>query len=193
MVKAAVITVAAIYCSCVEYSIAAKTPTLVDTNATPETKSLFLNLKKLAKDKVLFGHQHTTCYGVGWKGGDKRSDVKDVTGSFPAVYGWDMGYVKTDRHAKLIIDAFERGGINTISWHMKHPITGGNCKATKHQAVHLVVVYEHRDVGSAIRTIEYTHSDVCNRCSMNNNNKPMNPYSDRTVSPQHAILSTAIG
>ncbi|MFT5383822.1 MAG: hypothetical protein ACI81W_001222, partial [Saprospiraceae bacterium] len=39
---------------------------LVDSLATTETLNLFSNLKSLAKDKVLFGHQESTAYGVGW-------------------------------------------------------------------------------------------------------------------------------
>lgn len=98
---------------------------LVDANATAETRTLFDYLRQSAKSNILFGHQHATCYGVGWKNDDRRSDVKDVTGSFPAVYGWDMGDAGSDHQAKLIIEAFERGGVNTISWHMKNPVTGG--------------------------------------------------------------------
>ena len=108
---------------------------LVDKNATQETRALFVALKKLARDKILFGHQHTTCYGIGWKDDDERSDVKDVTGSFPAVYGWDMGHVGSDHGAKLIVDAYERGGINTISWHMKNPVTGKGTKDTSRNVV----------------------------------------------------------
>ena len=72
-------------------------------------------------------------YGVDWSGDAERSDVKEITGSFPAVYGWDVGHIGEERsldrvdfgHLKqLIRDAHERGGINTISWHMKNPVTG---------------------------------------------------------------------
>ena len=39
---------------------------LVDSLATIETLNLFSNLKSLSKDRVLFGHQESTAYGVGW-------------------------------------------------------------------------------------------------------------------------------
>ena len=100
-------------------------PVLVDPEATKETRALFINLRKLAKDKLLFGHQHTTDYGIGWKDADNRSDVLSVTGSYPAVYGWDMNVMDNPRLPKLIREAYARGGINTISWHMRNPITGG--------------------------------------------------------------------
>ncbi|MCF7848655.1 MAG: glycoside hydrolase family 26 protein [Kiritimatiellales bacterium] len=105
---------------------------MVDPDATPETKALFENLKRTSDKRVLFGHQHATCYGIGWEGGDtNRSDVKTLTGSHPAVYGWDMGHTGTERMDRLIIEAFERGGINTISWHMENLATGKGAKDVK--------------------------------------------------------------
>jgi len=66
---------------------------LVDGLATDKTIALFTNLQNFTADKVLFGHQETTAYGVGWinDGFGNKSDVKDVCGDFPAVYGWDIG------------------------------------------------------------------------------------------------------
>lgn len=113
----------------------AAVPQLVDKNATPETRALFLNLKKLARDKILFGHQDTTAYGVGWKRDANRSDVKDVTGSYPAVYGWEVGDRGSSSNASRIVDAFERGGVNTLSWHMKNPVTGRTSKDVSVKAV----------------------------------------------------------
>jgi len=127
-VTAAVLIGACSCCSsafCTEKIASTQRPLrLVDANATAETKALFINLRKLAKDKLLFGHQHTTCYGVGWRNDDNRSDVKSVTGAFPAVYGWDMWHKGTDHLEKLIREAYARGGINTISWHMENLVTG---------------------------------------------------------------------
>ena len=105
----------------------------IDENATPETRALFFWLRRVAQTRMLFGHQDTTAYGVGWSGDKEKSDVKEVTGSFPAVYGWDVGRlgsernldrINFDRLKQLIRNAHERGGINTISWHMSNPVTG---------------------------------------------------------------------
>ena len=107
---------------------------LVDSMATEETVALLTNLRSFAVDKVLFGHQETTAYGVGWKndGAENRSDVKKVCGDFPAVYGWDIGKISQvtnndgvpfDQMKALIKDAYERGGINTISFHQANPVT----------------------------------------------------------------------
>ena len=120
-----------------------KTVGPIDGNATPGTKALFFWLRQLAQTKMLFGHQDSTAYGVGWSGDKETSDVKKVTGSFPAVYGWDVGHLGDEKninrininHLKqLIKNAHERGGINTISWHMRNPVTGRGYLDRKAQA-----------------------------------------------------------
>ncbi|MDF7818614.1 glycosyl hydrolase [Runella sp. MFBS21] len=107
----------------------------IDKNATRETKALYHNLKKLSKKHVLFGHQHATEYGHGWSGEADRSDVKSVTGSYPAVIGIDfMGFsgrspediaksVATLR--QNVIDTYQRGGVTTVAWHFSNPASGG--------------------------------------------------------------------
>ena len=109
----------------------------VDKNATEETKALYYNLRELAKTKVLYGHQDDLAYGRTWWAEPGRSDVMEVTGSYPAVYGWELGDLRQDKEVSLdnvnfesikgwIKEGYERGGINTISWHMNHPVTDGN-------------------------------------------------------------------
>ena len=44
----------------------------------------------------MFGHQDDLAYGVGWKYEKGRSDIKDVTGDYPAVYGWELGHLEID-------------------------------------------------------------------------------------------------
>lgn len=107
----------------------------VDKNATKETVNLYRNLKRLVRTGILFGHQDDLAYGVGWKYEPGRSDIKDVTGDYPAVYGWDLGRIEIDRPVNLdsvpfaamqqfIRDGYERGGVITISWHLNNPLTG---------------------------------------------------------------------
>ncbi|MDZ7263201.1 MAG: glycosyl hydrolase, partial [candidate division KSB1 bacterium] len=102
---------------------------IVDDRATKETKYLFLNLDKLAKTNLLFGMQDATGYGVGWTNDDDRSDVKDVCGSYPAVYGWGIsGVAENQDVARLkyrMTSAFERGGVNTMEWHQLDPQNRG--------------------------------------------------------------------
>lgn len=83
----------------------------------------------------MFGHQDDLAYGVGWKYEPGRSDVKEVTGNYPAVYGWELGHLEIDSPVNLdsvpfdkmktyIKEAYQRGGIITISWHLNNPLTG---------------------------------------------------------------------
>jgi mannan endo-1,4-beta-mannosidase len=109
--------------------------TLVDRNATTETKNLFANLKALSKGHTLFGHQHATEYGHGWSGEEGRSDVKSVTGSHPAVIGVDLSrfsgqppeVIKWSKESvrNNIIDTYNRGGVTTIAWHFNNPVSKG--------------------------------------------------------------------
>jgi mannan endo-1,4-beta-mannosidase len=103
---------------------------LVDSLATKETVLLFRNLKTISEKKIIFGHQNTSQYGVFWRGDSARSDIRDVTGSFPGVYGWDFEAIprsdseKTrDALPRLVREAYARGGINTLSWHHSNPVT----------------------------------------------------------------------
>ncbi|MES2732247.1 MAG: glycosyl hydrolase [Bacteroidota bacterium] len=106
---------------------------LVDPAATKETVALFYNLEKIAEKNILFGHQHATEYGHGWYGDPNRSDVKSVTGSYPAVIGLDFGdlsgkppqVIEESKKSlrKLIADTYNRGGISTIAWHFNNPVT----------------------------------------------------------------------
>ncbi|MCI0493372.1 glycoside hydrolase family 26 protein, partial [candidate division KSB1 bacterium] len=102
---------------------------IIDDRATKETKYLFLNLSKLAKTNLLFGMQDATGYGVGWSNDDDRSDVKDVCGSYPAVYAWGISGIAENqdvtRPKYRMTSAFERGGVNTMEWHQLDPKNRG--------------------------------------------------------------------
>lgn len=108
---------------------------LSDKKATPETVSLYKKLNQLAQKGYLFGHQDDLAYGVNWKYENGRSDVKDVVGDYPAVYGWDIaGLERNDANnidgipftkmKQYIEEAHQRGGISTISMHFDNPATG---------------------------------------------------------------------
>lgn len=111
-------------------------PVPVDREASLETVKLFQNMLKLQQEGLMFGHQDDLAYGVGWVYEDGRSDVKDVCGDYPAVYGWELGHLELgdsysldsvhfDKIKELIRTTYQRGGINTISWHLRNPLTGG--------------------------------------------------------------------
>lgn len=104
---------------------------------TPETEQLKELLRTVHEHGYMFGHQDATVYGIGWNGDADRSDVKSVCGDYPAVCGWDIGHIELGRTANLdsvffdrmkqeIVQNHLRGGINTISWHLDNPYTGGS-------------------------------------------------------------------
>ncbi len=110
-----------------------------DIRATRAARSrLHRKLRALAERPAFaLGHEDTTAYGVGWQDGSNRSDVKSICGSHVGVYGWDIfgleaGRLKNGdgvnfaRMQELIRRAYESGGINTISWHVDNPLTGGD-------------------------------------------------------------------
>ncbi|MEL7160973.1 MAG: glycosyl hydrolase, partial [Bacteroidota bacterium] len=77
---------------------------------------------------------------VNWKDWHPwRSDVKDVCGQHPAVFGWEIGHlgrknlnlddVDFGRMQQWMRQVHRAGGINTLSWHMDN-FLGGNAWAT---------------------------------------------------------------
>ncbi len=62
-----------------------------DRSATPETVNMLAGLKQAAGQGIMFGHQDDLSYGIGWVYPGGESDVKRVTGDYPAVYGMDLG------------------------------------------------------------------------------------------------------
>lgn len=107
----------------------------IDKQATKETVNLYNNLKTLLNKGVMFGHQDDLAYGVNWKYVPGKSDIKEVTGDYPAVYGWELGHLEIDHPVNLdsvpfdkmkgfIRQAYDRGGVITISWHLRNPLTG---------------------------------------------------------------------
>lgn len=103
-------------------------PGLIDPLATSGTKYLYMNLEQGSGQRLLFGMHDATGYGVGWKGDDDRSDIRDVCGDYPALYSWDMNTVDRStpqeiaRFTYRIKSAFARGGVNTLCWHQYDPL-----------------------------------------------------------------------
>ena len=106
-----------------------------DKQADTGIVNLYRNMALLAPDYIMIGHQDALSYGIHWKKDTNRSDPKDLTGSHPAVFGWDIGAIELGSPANLdsvpfnemrknIIQVYLDGGINTISWHAYNPVTG---------------------------------------------------------------------
>lgn len=102
-----------------------------DKRARNVYENLFFN-----REHILFGHEDALAYGVKWKQAENRSDVKDVAGAHPAVFGWELSQIDRSPHnidtvrfddmRHWMRQAYRMGGINTINWHMENPVSGGN-------------------------------------------------------------------
>ena len=111
--------------------------TFADSGRTIPTENLLANLKTLGDSAgYMFGHHDDVLYGIGWVGDSARSDVKSVTGDYPALLSFDLGHlelgdtvsldgVSFNRMREEIQRHFERGGMITLSWHLNNPLTGG--------------------------------------------------------------------
>lgn len=127
----------------------AQSPT-IDKQASQETINLFNNLKEISRDHILFGHQDDPAYGIGWAYEPGKSDCKITTGSYPAVYGWELGGLELGQDENLdqvpfstmrtlIIESYIRGGVTTISWHEYSPLTGKDSWADNNESVNPTV------------------------------------------------------
>ncbi|ADY53514.1 Mannan endo-1,4-beta-mannosidase [Pseudopedobacter saltans DSM 12145] len=122
---------------------------LIDPNATKETLAVYKSVKGLLGKKILFGHQDDLAYGVRWKYEKNRSDINDIVNDYPAVFGWDIGGVEFEKPENLdkvpfekIIsfakEVYKKGGINTISWHLANPVSGGSAWDTTKAVVDIL-------------------------------------------------------
>lgn len=104
------------------------------TPLTP-ARQLIGRMQRLQKQGVMVGHQDDPVYGRSWHWDEGRSDVRDLVGSYPAVMGFDLGMIELDstrnldgvpfeRMRREIVAQHERGGIVTLSWHPRNPVTG---------------------------------------------------------------------
>lgn len=107
---------------------------LLDKKATNKTNNLYSFLRSLESGQTLFGHQDDLLYGLNWKY-DLGSDVEIISGNRPSVIGWDIGKLGNEVNIdsfqftqiiKGIKHVYRNGGVNTISWHMDNPLTGGS-------------------------------------------------------------------
>jgi mannan endo-1,4-beta-mannosidase len=135
---------------CLSFTACDMDVSLIDKNATKETRILYKNLMEISPDFVLFGHQDDLAYGIGWAYEPGKSDCKITSGSYPAVYGWDIGglemgwdknldSVPFNKMRNYIIEAFERGSVITISWHQFNPVSGKDSWADTNDTINPTV------------------------------------------------------
>ena len=99
-----------------------------------QAQQLMERLDTLRQKGYMFGHQDDPFYGLTWAYDQDSSDVKNVCGDWPAVMGFELGGIEMGdaknldsvpftRMTEEIIKHYERGGIVTISWHPRNPLT----------------------------------------------------------------------
>ena len=114
-------------------AVAACTTTKTETEKTV-AEQLKERLDTLCQKGIMFGHQDDPFYGLTWEYQADSSDVKNVCGDWPAVMGFELGGIEMGDEKNLdsvpftkmreeIIKHHERGGIVTISWHPRNPVT----------------------------------------------------------------------
>lgn len=116
---------------------------LAGCSANPETELMSVLEQASQEYTPLFGHQDDLMYGHSWnvtKENDhslERSDVLSTAGAYPYILGLDLGGLEIDSPVNLdgndfslmreaAIKHYERGGIVTLSWHLRNPLTGGD-------------------------------------------------------------------
>ena len=112
----------------------AVTLSMVDKNATAETKALYANLWKLAEEGFMFGHHDDLWYGRYWYNEAGKTDTKSVCGDYPGVFSVDFAEIMDNRHQneanqirrRVIIEAYDRGEVITACCHLNNPHTGGD-------------------------------------------------------------------
>jgi len=108
----------------------------VKAQTTYGREVLLQRLKDLSTRGIMFGHQDDPFYGLGWQWDRDRSDVLAVCGDYPAVMGFELGGIEMGDAKSLdsvpftrireeLLAHVRRGGIATISWHPRNPLTGG--------------------------------------------------------------------
>ena len=116
-------------------------------NKVEGRQQLLSRLVTLQQKGYMTGHQDDPFYGVNWgyQSADNqipvcsergRSDVLETTGDYPAVMGFDLGGIEMGDAKNLdsvpftrireeLLAHVERGGVVTLSWHPRNPLTGG--------------------------------------------------------------------
>lgn len=111
--------------------------------ASPKERMTALLSRIVNEGIILYGHQDDPAYGHAWLVTDwesdrlERSDVKEVSGRYPAVVGFDLGGIELGDSCNLdgvpfglmrkaALAQLDRGGLVTFSWHPRNPLTGGD-------------------------------------------------------------------
>jgi len=138
---------------------------IVDKDATAETKALLGNLWAIADTGWMFGHHDDLIYGRYWYNEPGGSDTKAVCGDYPALFSTDLAEIMEGRagtegesmRRRAILEARERGEVIIACAHLSNPLTGGNYKDNSSDKVAKEILTE----GSAARTKFLGWLDKC--------------------------------
>ena len=116
---------------------------IVDKQATAETKALLANLWLIADTGWMFGHHDDLWYGRYWYNEPGGSDTKAVCGDYPAVFSVDFADIlrsgaDTEENRirrRVILEARERGEVIMACAHMDNPKTGKDAWDNKSREV----------------------------------------------------------
>ena len=147
------------------------TLSIVDKEATPETKALYANLWAVAEKGWMFGHHDDLWYGRYWYNEPGKSDTKAVCGDYPAVFSVDFAEIMDDRHnnssnairRRVILEARERGEVILACMHLNNPLTGGDSWDNSSKQVAKEILTD----GSATRAKYKTWLDRCADFALN--------------------------
>ena len=116
---------------------------IVDKQATAQTKALLANLWSIADKGFIFGHHDDLWYGRYWYNEPGGSDTKAVCGDYPGVFSVDFATIMDDRYnsaenairRRVILEARERGEVIMACAHLNNPLTGGDSWDNSHNDV----------------------------------------------------------
>ena len=153
---------------------------IVDKDATPETKALLANLWTIADQGWMFGHHDDLWYGRYWYDEPGGSDTKAVCGDYPAVFSVDLAEIIDDRYAtssanairrRVILEARERGEVILACAHLDNPKTGKDAWDNSSADVAKEILKE----GTATRTKYLSWLDRCADFALNLKDSRGNP------------------
>ena len=144
---------------------------IVDKDATPETKALLANLWAVAEKGWMFGHHDDLWYGRYWYNEAGNSDTKAVCGDYPGVFSVDFAEIMDNRYGssanairrRVILEARERGEVILACMHLNNPLTGGDSWDNSSKKV----VSEILTAGSDTQSKYLTWLDRCAEFALN--------------------------
>ena len=114
------------------------TLSMVDPDATAETKALYSNLWAIRDKGWIYGHQNDLINGREWQYEEGRSETRDVCGDYPGIFAVDVASFMDGRKVPLqtleenpvklrtIKEAYDRGMVVMACMHLNNPLTGGD-------------------------------------------------------------------